>query len=549
MKNRINIKNSFILIIIFIMVVLIGWFAVASEPHSVGFNNEDVFTLDSEVSISYAGETTTSTLPAALDSDKGGILTIEKTLTADDIKGNSMAFYVRQSWVKVYFDDELYFADNSDREIPVKLTPGSYWRMFRLPDNAEGKTLKIEIEPFVSRYAGEAPAIYLGNKAAFLYMIIENGMAALILCIPFLLLGFVLIVAGIFASEKIIRIRLCMLGMFAVTTSLWTLLEARITQIFVSDIDIASVVLFSCYYSIPFFAAAYIDTYESFAKNKLMRGMMYLSGAVFIVIQLLQIYGVIYYIDAVFVGHILIGLIIGATFVNYIIRKKRKVAITDEVIYRAMLLLGIFCFIDIARYYISPQIRAVEFSKVGFLVFFFYLGYSVFKQMNESARREFQNEIYKELAFLDTMTSLQNRTAFELKLKMLKSGTDSEPVIITIADMNNLKHINDTYGHQSGDDAITALAKAVSGIFSDCSCYRIGGDEFCIISEGISKEEIEKLIQLLGHQLEEASIGKKYTVSASVGYSVLEENDVDGCFKNADENMYRIKAAEKKSRK
>ena len=316
MKNRINIKNSFILIIIFIMVVLIGWFAVASEPHSVGFNNEEVFTLDSEVNISYAGETTTSTLPAALDSDKGGILTIEKTLTADDIKGNSMAFYVRQSWVKVYFDDELYFADNAEREIPVKLTPGSYWRMFRLPDNAEGKTLKVEIEPFVSRYTGEAPTIYVGNKASFMYMIIENGMAALILCIPFLLLGFVLIIAGIFASEKIIRIRLCMLGMFAVTTSLWTLLEARITQIFVSDIDIASVVLFSCYYSIPFFAAAYIDTYESFAKNKLMRGMMYLSGAVFIVIQLLQIYGVIYYIDAVFVGHILIGLIIGATFVN-----------------------------------------------------------------------------------------------------------------------------------------------------------------------------------------------------------------------------------------
>lgn len=548
MTKKLNLKNIIICTILLIAIVVIGWYAIASEPYSVGFNNETAYTLDSEVTITYAGETVTSALPVALDSEKGGTLVIEKQLTADDLKGNSMAFYVRQSWVKVYFDDELHFADNSDRVTPVELTPGSYWRMFRLPENAVGKTIRIEIEPFVSRYAGEAPVIYTGNKAAFLYMILEQGMVALALCVPFLLLGIVLIVAGLFAAEKIIRTRFCMLGLFAVTTSLWTLLEARITQIFYNDIDVASIVLFSCYYSIPFFAAAYIDTYESFAKNKIMRGLMYLSGAAFIVIQLLQIFGVIYYIDAVFVGHILIGLIIGGTFINYIIRKKHKVAITDGVIYRAMILLGIFCFVDIIRYYISPQLKTVEFSKAGFLVFFFYLGYSVFRQMNESAKREAQNEIYKELAFLDTMTKLQNRTAFELKLNMLKNGADSEPVIIIVADMNNLKTINDTLGHKSGDEAITALANAVGSIFKDCSCYRIGGDEFCMISEGVGTEEIDKRIQLLDSQLIDASRGKDYTVSASVGYSVLTDGNVDACFKSADENMYRIKVESKKGR-
>lgn len=549
MKNRINIKNVFILIIIFIVLVLIGWFSVASEPHSVGFNNENTYTLDSEVKITYGGETIISTLPTALDSDKGGVLTIEKQLTADDLKGNSMAFYVRQSLVKVYLDNTLYFEDNSDRVIPFELTPGSYWRMFRLPENSVGKTIRIEIIPCISRYSGEAPVIYTGNKASFLYMIIEQGMSAIILCLPFLLLGIVLVVAGIFASEKTIRIRLCMLGMFSFATSLWSLLESRITQLFFNDIDIASVILFSCYYSIPFFAAAYIDTYESFAKNKIMRGIMYLSGGAFVAIQLLQIYGVIYYIDAVFVGHILIGLIIFGTLINYIIRKKRGVVITDGVIYRAMILLGVFCFIDIVRYYISPQLQTVQFSKAGFLVFFFYLGYSVFRQMNESAKHNLQNEIYRELAFLDSMTNLKNRTAFEQKLAMLKNGTERKPVIITVVDMNNLKTINDTFGHKSGDEAITVLAKAVGSIFNDCSCYRIGGDEFCVISEGIGTEETEKKILLLSHQLEEASLGREYSVSASVGYSVLEDDDIDGCFKAADENMYQAKVKSKKGRK
>ena len=210
--------------------------------------------------------------------------------------------------------------------------------------------------------------------------------------------------------------------------------------------------------------------------------------------------------------------------------------------------LGTFCIVDIVRYYISPQLRAVQFSKAGFLVFFFYLGYSVFRQMNEASKREMQNEIYKELAFLDTMTKLKNRTAFELKLNMLKKGVDSEPVIIIIADMNNLKKINDTLGHKYGDEAIMSLAKAIADVFEDCSCYRIGGDEFCIVSEGIGTNEINIRAEQLANHLEEASGRMTFTISASVGYSVLEGDMVDECFKNADENMYKIKAESKRGR-
>ena len=113
MKKTINLKHIFISAVLLITAVVLCLFAFTSEPCSVGFDNEDAHVFSGEAEVTYAGETISSALPVNLESDKGGMLTIEKTLTADDIKGNSMAFYVRQSWVKVYFDNELYFADNS----------------------------------------------------------------------------------------------------------------------------------------------------------------------------------------------------------------------------------------------------------------------------------------------------------------------------------------------------------------------------------------------------------------------------------------------------
>lgn len=97
-------------------------------------------------------------------------------------------FYVRQSFVNVYVGEEQCIKDTSDRNMPYYITPGSYWHCFRLPDDWEGKELRIEIKADVARYAGEIPTIYTGNKNAFVYMALENGMYSLVLCVPIFVL-------------------------------------------------------------------------------------------------------------------------------------------------------------------------------------------------------------------------------------------------------------------------------------------------------------------------------------------------------------------------
>ena len=84
-----------------------------------------------------------------------------------------------------------------------------------------------------------------------------------------------------------------------------------------------------------------------------------------------------------------------------------------------------------------------------------------------------------ELAYTDSMTEVQNRNAYEEKLKKLrKPSSNISRITVIVIDINGMKEINDSYGHFSGDDAIKTVAKALKDtIGTKADIYRIGGDE------------------------------------------------------------------------
>ena len=90
-----------------------------------------------------------------------------------------------------------------------------------------------------------------------------------------------------------------------------------------------------------------------------------------------------------------------------------------------------------------------------------------------------------ELAYTDYMTEVQNRNAYEERLKKLKKpNANLSRITVIVIDINGLKEINDGFGHFCGDDAIKTVAKALrETIGAKADIYRIGGDEFVCISE------------------------------------------------------------------
>lgn len=141
----------------------------------------------------------------------------------------------------------------------------------------------------------------------------------------------------------------------------------------------------------------------------------------------------------------------------------------------------------------------------------------------------------RSLAYIDGMTGLGNRSAYEDHVKRLdeeiRRGTAAFAVVIL--DLNGLKEINDKQGHEKGDEAIIETASLIKRVFHDGKQYRIGGDEFIVILEGAYADVPSRLEGM-----------REKGVSLSGGcavYAAGTDLDYHMVFNRADEAMYADK--------
>jgi len=162
------------------------------------------------------------------------------------------------------------------------------------------------------------------------------------------------------------------------------------------------------------------------------------------------------------------------------------------------------------------------------------------------------NKKYFELAHFDQMSELLNRTAYEEILSDLKTNMkkirEENKIIILMADLNFLKYLNDNHGHNIGDEAIKNVASIIKETFSDKeNCYRIGGDEFCIISIGNDQSEFETMYQEFIDEVSEKSKKVDYPFSVASAYYIVRDESIEDAIQIADNMMYENKKEIKKN--
>ena len=153
-------------------------------------------------------------------------------------------------------------------------------------------------------------------------------------------------------------------------------------------------------------------------------------------------------------------------------------------------------------------------------------------------------------AYTDQLTGIGNRNGyFELTTALdekIKNGEKVEFSFV-IFDINLLKEVNYSYGHEVGDKNIESIGKTISEIFGEDHSFRIGGDEIAVILENTSEEEAKKMIEKFEATFAQENLDDiaKYGFSASKGYASFDPNideDFSSVFKRADKNMYAEKA-------
>ena len=140
-----------------------------------------------------------------------------------------------------------------------------------------------------------------------------------------------------------------------------------------------------------------------------------------------------------------------------------------------------------------------------------------------------------QMSFSDQLTGVLNRNAYEKNSSSLY--VEGKSVGIIVADVNGLKQANDTEGHSAGDRLIIETAHALANEFGIDRVFRIGGDEFIVILQDYSEQEMIDDIQLVTDYLTSEK------VSSSMGYAFTEHfsGDMDELIQLADKRMYEAK--------
>lgn len=155
------------------------------------------------------------------------------------------------------------------------------------------------------------------------------------------------------------------------------------------------------------------------------------------------------------------------------------------------------------------------------------------------------------LAFHDPLTGLLNRAQFneQLEQNISLAKRAERTLAVLFLDLNGFKSINDTYGHQVGDEILKEVARRLKqAVRASDVVARIGGDEFVVVLNEIKDvADVLKVMEKISRSVEQPiQVGKlTLSVSASIGYAMLEDaaQSAEALVQLADQQMYEVKQA------
>lgn len=177
------------------------------------------------------------------------------------------------------------------------------------------------------------------------------------------------------------------------------------------------------------------------------------------------------------------------------------------------------------------------------------------KEMDQTLKK--QQEKLEYYAFTDPMTGVSNRRTglMILEKELLFQHRIDGPISICFLDIDGLKKINDTYGHEEGDILINCMTEIFkSSVREIDTISRMGGDEFLIIFPGCFESDAEKIIRRINCKLEDYDKENKKTYQHAFSYGILELSEdnklsVNAAINAADKKMYDQKMQKMNARK
>ena len=457
-----------------------------------------------------------------------------------DISGRSIGFYsIKQTLAVKISETQVYSWNKTGAPSWIK-TFGWAFHIVDIPQNSVGQKLCLAIHTEVPDCAGRCSQVYVGTRMEIINKVVSE-------CAPQAIISLILLSIGVFLLLVYVMFRklftkdrtIFVLALLSVVTGLWQLEESKMLYLFVTNQAVHWVLDYMLFLVLPVLLVPFVEEMTGRRDDIVFHILFWASIAIFIVDCVLQFTKVAAFTETLLPVQVIVLITCLYTMVSVVRGVVKKEKNTSGYLPAVgMLLVGVV--VETVYYYLSNSASILLFG-IMLLPFFLYIGINAYVVSSRKFRQAEQMEQYHQLAFIDFSTGVKSRTAFYEEIE--KSPLKIEYTMYMF-DLNNLKVINDTYGHLVGDKMMKEFADCAKLSFEAVgTVYRVGGDEFVVLCHDYKETELETCLATY-----KDLIAKKndlpVQISASYGYVRFTPNvkeDFYAAQKRADANMYKMK--------
>lgn len=492
------------------------------------------------------GETSIGSLPVKLPVGAGEHWSVYMILTDDFKKEKTLAIRNPHQAIEVFLNDRKIYERGMEPWLYLGNSPGSSWNLVSIPKDSEGGRLTLSITSPYGAYAGITNEVYYGSRSGVYYWIARSCIAPFLMAVILLIVGiFLLGIHFIVGRMKEHRKVLLYLSWFSILGSLWMLGETRMlqfftgNQFFITQLSVVSAMLF------PVPMIFYIEQFLCRRHLWIPRILTALFAINFIWNIGLQLAGAADFYETVFLTQGCMGIMILAltiTLAAEVVKDKNKRA--QKMAFPIFTLFG-FGLLELIFFYLDRG-TVTTFSCMGVFLFIIILSIQSLKDIGIVNEKIQKIRYYEELAYEDLLTGAKNRNAyFQRAEELYREKSKLKNRRILLFDLNDLKKINDNFGHIKGDQALVRSYGCILKAFGQRGeCYRIGGDEFACILEACTDEEFDLALECFRKEVGLMAKRVEYRFQIALGYACYQE-DTDTAFElwanRADQMLYENK--------
>lgn len=486
---------------------------------------------------------------------------LRKKLEENINPSHSIGFYSSHQTVQAYVDGAQVYACEVPR-LAKSRSPGNCWNFIQLREEYAGKVVEIHIKNCYDFGSVKVPEFVYGSKSAVIMRQMRENSVSLLLGIVMLMIGLMLVMSWFTIGKRMhFHEGIPWLGLFTIHFSVWSTMETQIPMIIFGRPLLINNISFMSLKLMALPIIYFIQVIYQMRGSRILNLLARLSLLDFAVTFLLQFFGWADFRQTIWITHLLgISVAVAAIVLGLgMMVKKRK---QGEKLFRrkrklwlniiGIGIVGICMIVDAMSYYYGLYKDVASCSRFGCLIYIIILTVQFLEDSMKLIEVGKKAEEIREEAELDGLTMLKNRRIFEADLHQIPKE-EYHKYGVVVFDLNNLKKMNDLYGHGMGDCYIIIGSEIIRDVFEDQGeIYRIGGDEFCLISDCITQqiyEEKEKrMCEWLGSLRGEQVKDFMQIASGFAKFSRGGDMNLQDTIGRADEQMYRRKREQKEQK-